>query len=350
MKRVSDNSTDGFSRRRFLANASAVGAIPWLGLPRMAAAEPPPEIRKIRLAGPIPIVCTAPQLLAEELLHLEGFSEVEYVSIMESGIDLFRDGRVDMSMWNVPSLVPVLDAGHPIVILAGIHPGCWELFGNERVRAIRDLKGKNIAIHGNRDGESVVFLDVDHSLIASILAYVGIDPQKDVNWVLGSSYDEAMHLFVDGKADAYMAPPPRPQELGARKIGHVIVNGTQDRPWSQYYCCVLAANQQFVDRYPVATKRAVRAFLKATDICSQDPERVARHLAAKGWEPRYEVGLEVLNSISFKRWREVDPEDTVRFFALRLHEVGMIKSTPQKIIDRGTDWRFLNELKRELKA
>jgi len=113
---------------------------------------------------------------------------------------------------------------------------------------------------------------------------------------------------------------------------------------------VLAANQQFVDRYPVATKRAVRAFLKATDICAQDPVRVARHLAAKGWEPRYEVGLEVLNSVSFKRWREVHPEDTVRFFALRLRDVGMVKSTPQKIIDRGTDWRFLNELKRELKA
>jgi len=41
---------------------------------------------------------------------------------------------------------------------------------------------------------------------------------------------------------------------------------------------------------------------------------------------------------------------TVRFWALRLHEVGMIKSDPNKIIADGTDWRFLNELKRELKA
>jgi NitT/TauT family transport system substrate-binding protein len=40
----------------------------------------------------------------------------------------------------------------------------------------------------------------------------------------------------------------------------------------------------------------------------------------------------------------------VRFFALRLHEVGMIKSSPSKITTEGTDWRFLNELKRELKA
>jgi NitT/TauT family transport system substrate-binding protein len=40
----------------------------------------------------------------------------------------------------------------------------------------------------------------------------------------------------------------------------------------------------------------------------------------------------------------------MRFYALRLHEVGMIKSSPNKIIAEGTDWRFLNEVKRELKA
>ena len=52
----------------------------------------------------------------------------------------------------------------------------------------------------------------------------------------------------------------------------------------------------------------------------------------------------------YDRWREYNPEDTVRFYALRLHEIGMIKSTPQKIIAEGTDWRFLDALKRELKA
>jgi NitT/TauT family transport system substrate-binding protein len=40
----------------------------------------------------------------------------------------------------------------------------------------------------------------------------------------------------------------------------------------------------------------------------------------------------------------------MRFYALRLHEVGMIKSSPSAILAEGTDWRFLNELRRELKA
>lgn len=58
----------------------------------------------------------------------------------------------------------------------------------------------------------------------------------------------------------------------------------------------------------------------------------------------------VLREVPYDQWREYDPEDTLRYYALRLHEAGAITSTPQKIIARGTDWRFFNELKRELKA
>jgi len=31
-------------------------------------------------------------------------------------------------------------------------------------------------------------------------------------------------------------------------------------------------------------------------------------------------------------------------------EAGVIKSPPNKLIAQGTDWRFLNELKKELKG
>jgi NitT/TauT family transport system substrate-binding protein len=143
---------------------------------------------------------------------------------------------------------------------------------------------------------------------------------------------------------------PQPQELRARQIGQVILNTAVDRPWSQYYCCMLMAHREFVTKYPVATKRVLRAFLKATDLCAQAPEHAASMLAAKGYEPRYDVAMEVLKSLPYNRWREAHPEDTLRFHALRLHEVGMLKSTPQQIIAQGTDWRFLNELKQELKG
>jgi NitT/TauT family transport system substrate-binding protein len=100
----------------------------------------------------------------------------------------------------------------------------------------------------------------------------------------------------------------------------------------------------------VAAKRALRALLKASDVCSREPEMAARYLAQKGYETRYEIGLEVLKQLPYNRWRTDNPEDSLRFHALRLYEVGLIKTQPNKLIAQGTDWRFLNELKRELKA
>ena len=155
---------------------------------------------------------------------------------------------------------------------------------------------------------------------------------------------------TEGKADAVLGFPPQPQELRRRGIGHIIVNTGQDRPWSQYFCCAVAGNREFVRKHPVATKRALRAILKSADLCADEPARVARYMADKGFEPRHDIGLDVLKSLPYRRWRHHDPEDTVRFYALRMHEVGIIKTGPQRLIKQGTDWRFFNELKKELKG
>jgi NitT/TauT family transport system substrate-binding protein len=330
-------SANRFSRRRFLANASALSAASLFGLPRTAAAEPPPETTKIRLLH-LPGICLAPNYIAEELLRLEGFSDVEYVqqehTASTSVVDIWPDAPM--------VLIPGVDAGEPLVALAGLHGGCYELFAHERVRAIRDLKNRRVAV--------TLVGSLEYYYVASIMAYVGIDPRRDIQWIEGKTFDDTMRTFIDGKADAFLAFPPQPQQLRAQKIGHVIVNTTQDRPWEQYFCCMIAARREFVTRNPVATKRAMRAILKAADICAREPERAARYIVAKGYEPSYEIALEVVTSLSYDRWRTYDLEDTLRFYALRLHEVGMIKSTPQKIIAQSLDLRFLKELKKELKA
>ena|SRR5215831_3886618 len=94
----------------------------------------------------------------------------------------------------------------------------------------------------------------------------------------------------------------------------------------------------------------LRAILKAAELWAAELARAARRLVDAGVTSRSYCALQTVSELSYDRWREYDPEDTVRFYALRLHEVGFIKSTPQQIIAEGTDWRFLNELKRELKA
>ena len=187
-------------------------------------------------------------------------------------------------------------------------------------------------------------------LLAVMAAHVGLDPRQATS--AGSPPHPASRskLFEDGKIDAFLGFPPEPQELRARHIGHVIVNSTADRPWSQYFCCMLAATATMSRRYPVATKRALRAMLKAADLVRRPGRRGRGSIVDGGFATRYDYALQTLNENPYDKWREYDPEDTMRFYALRLHEVGFIKSSPQKIIAEDTDWRFLDELKRELKA
>ncbi len=111
-----------------------------------------------------------------------------------------------------------------------------------------------------------------------------------------------------------------------------------------------AGNREYVRRYPVATKRVLRALLKATDFCAAEPTRAAQLIVERGFAKRYDYALQTLSEVAYDKWRDYDPEDSMRFYALRLYEAGLVKSTPQKIIADGTDWRFLNELKQELKA
>jgi NitT/TauT family transport system substrate-binding protein len=341
---MSAQQAEGWTRRCFLSGLTMAGTVGLLGLrPKLVAAEPPPETTRIRLVK-VPSICRAPQFIAETLLAGEGFTEVHYIEDADGGVgtrQTLASGEVDLSMSYVGPLIQQIDTRGQIVFLAGVQVGCFELIGTERVRAIRDLKGKTVAVSGL--GGS------DHVFIASMAAYVGLEPQQQITWAKYRPA-EAVPLLVEGKIDALMAFPPFAQELRARQIGHVVVNSTQDRPWSQYFCCLVAGNHEFIRTHPVATKRALRAILKAADMCATDPEHAARFLVSNGFATHYDYALQALKEIPYNQWREYDPEETVRFYALRLHELGMIKSSPQKIIAQGTDWRFLNELKRELKG
>src|SRR5215813_6968816 len=333
----------GLSRRQFLNGLTLARTAELLGLrPGSVAAEPPPETTRIRLVQ-IPSICQAPSYVAEEMLRSEGFTEVHYLKKAGTADieQALASGEADINGHFAAPLLLRLEAGDPIVILGGLHIGCFELFGTNEVRSIRDLKGKTVAVPA-LDSSRYVFL-------ASMVAYVGLDPHKDINFVTHPG-PESIRLLSEGKIDAYLGFPPEPQEMRDKQIGNVVVNSTVDRPWSQYFCCMLAGNREFVRKHPVATKRALRAILKAADVCAREPEWAARFLVDAGFTPRYDYALQALKEIPYARWREYDPEDTIRYYALRLREIGMIKASPNKIIADGADWRFLNELRREMKG
>src|SRR5215469_5486431 len=224
------------TRRRFLT-LSLAGAAGLVRARPALAAEGDPEITSVRIQK-APSICNAPRYVAQELLRAEGFTDIRYVSVPLSGAyQAFMRGDFDFTTDFAPPCVRAIDQGMAIGVAALNSP--------------------------------------QHMFLAPIVAHIGIDPGKDINWVVSPSV-KPMQLFIDGKLDGFLGLPPEPQEWHAHRVGHVILNSTVDRPWSQYFCCMLAGRREFVQKYPVATKRVTRAILKAADLCATEPARAAR--------------------------------------------------------------------------
>jgi NitT/TauT family transport system substrate-binding protein len=264
-------------KRRAILRALAAGVIGGVNGPRLGvAAEAPPETTRIRLDRfPFDVACLAPSWVAEELLRAEGFKTVEYVSNPTGDNDLLVAGKTDMTFNDALGLVFAVDDGQPVVGLAGMHGGCYELFGSERVRSVAELRGRTVLV-SNRGR---------HAFVAAMASYVGLDPRTDLKIVITP---DAAQQFAEGKAEAVLGFPPEPQEFRARRIGRSLVNTAVDRPWSQYFCCFATGNRDFVRKHPVATKRALRALVKAVDICAAEPEKVVRGLVERGFLKGYE--------------------------------------------------------------
>jgi NitT/TauT family transport system substrate-binding protein len=325
------------TRRGFLGGIAAAGAAGLIRAPREEAAEGTLEttsVRFIKNSG----ICIAPQYVAEELLRAEGFTDICYEDTPAPQVsNALTHGKVDFTLSFAVNHIQAIDAGAPITILAGVHIGCFELFAAEDIHGITWLRGKSVGLQA-----------APAALLTLLAAHVGLDPVKDILWVTDPS-PKPIELFAEGKINAFLGFPPEPQELRARRVGHLIFSTSVDRPWSQYFCCMLAGNREYVERHPVATKRVLRAILKSADICVSDPPGVARRLVDGGFTPRYDFALQTISELPYDKWREYDADDTVRFYALRLRDAGLIKSSPQKIAEN-TDWRIFEDLKRELKA
>jgi NitT/TauT family transport system substrate-binding protein len=199
---MSGQQAAGWTRRAFLGGVTLTGMVGLLGVPRgRAAAEPPPETTTLRLMR-LPSICEAPVQMAGDLLMGEGFSEVQYVQGAASpdAYKALAAGDVHMALLFAGGVVTRIDTGAPLVLLGGIHVGCFELFGSARVHSVRDLEGKIVAVPALGSHQ--------HLFVASIAAYVGLDPRTDIHWAIHRG-PEAMQLLAEDKIDGLMGFPPR---------------------------------------------------------------------------------------------------------------------------------------------
>jgi NitT/TauT family transport system substrate-binding protein len=248
------------TRRQFLLTSlSLLGASGFAHAPVAAVAEGLLETTSVRLVNDRSI-CIAPLLVTEELLRADGFTDVQYVDtpVVEE-LKALASAKVDLALILPQMLGVAMDAGEPITVLAGVHVGCFELFARKGIRSIADLKGKSVGLK---------YAPPD--LLRLMAAHVGLDPTEDLRWVIDPA-QRPMELFAEGKIDAFLGFPPEPQELRARHAGHVILSRAVDRPWSQYFCCMLAGNRDYIRKYPVATKRSAGF---EPDVCARVRARI----------------------------------------------------------------------------
>jgi len=310
-----------------------------LGAP---ATLPPPETTTVRIV--IPFTCDPGLMLAGDYLREEGFTDVRYVNtpFFERGWLLNREA--DVSLGHPEFITASLDAGVPLVMLAGLHSGCLEVWAGPGIQNIGELRGKKIAVL--RTDTSDQF----YAFFATLLGYVGIDPLKEVQFIdAGGNRQEMINAFIEGRADAILtASGPAFRRL-PKAPGHVILATTTDKPWSQYLCCTLVAHRDWARQNPIATKRVTRAVLRAVDRAAKDPPRAAHDqvAAAGGGFTDESLVLETMAMCAYN-WRELDPEETLRFFALRLADAKLITSTPQQLITKGTDLAYMRQLRKEL--
>jgi NitT/TauT family transport system substrate-binding protein len=341
------------TRRQVLRGAAGLGLAAATGtlLPACSSAakrpatelrsDAPPETTSIRLYSLPDVQCIAAQYMAEPFLREEGFTDVQYPrrSARES-LETLQKGDFDIVVAYAATVIPMIEAGAPLVMLGGIHVGCWQVFGTGDIKSVRDFKDKTVSIIGPKFNDGL--------FMAMTLNDVGLDLNKDVK-IVSHLPSENARILSSGEVDALVAFPPVSMDLRVKGIGKVVINSLTDPPWSNYYCCTAVTTRDWLEKRPVATKRALRAVLKGADVVATDPNGSARFMVDRGYSNNFDYTCDILKEIPYNKiWQDFDPVDSVRFYALRLKQAGVIKSTPDEILERGTDFRYLNDLRKEL--
>ena len=361
MKRFEHPSADGqiVTRRELLRLTLGTGALlagggllaacgqqqGALGAP---AALPPPETTTVRIVTPS--ACDPGLMLAGDYLREEGFTDVRYVDANFIDRKWLLEREADVALAHPEFITASLDAGVPLVMLAGLHSGCLQVWAAPGIRTISELRGKRIAVR------RIDTSDQYYVFFAALLGYIGVDPLNDVQFIAFGSGAEMRKAFIEGRADALLVGStsgPTFQRL-PKAPGQVILATATDKPWSQYLCCTLVAHRDWARQNPIAAKRVTRAVLRATDRVARDHAAAAHDsvsaaaAAAAGGDFADESLVRETIDMSTYNWRELDPEETLRFFALRLAEAKLIKSTPQQLIAQGTDLAYRRQLRKEL--
>jgi NitT/TauT family transport system substrate-binding protein len=298
---------------------------------------PPPETTTIRL-GTLP--CDHPVMASEAFLQQEGFTRTEILAGRQ-----LAGGRVDIDVaFTVFDVAQLLESGQRIVVFAGLHPGCVEIWAQPGIGSLQDLRGRTLVVQSRTLGNFA------YSYPAIALKHSGVELNQ-VNWVVQPDANPVA-LFLEGKNDAVYAAQVGSAALHANPAnrGHVIHSQLMDRPWSVLPCCMIVAKQEWYSANPVAAKRTVRAILRAADAQTSSRADAVKRVTDRGLfgGPANFENVLFAASMVPANWRDLDAERSLRFYGQLLADVGLLKVSVEDMV-RTIDSRILEELRVELR-
>ena len=224
---------------------------------------------KVKLAY-IGLTCEAAMFVAEE----KGFFEEEGIDVelIKTDWDGLRDGlglgRFDVNYTLIMYLLKPIEQGLDVKITGGIHTGCLRVHAaaDSGIETVEDLRGKRIGIPTMG---SPPFLFASRALAAK-----GLDPEKDVEWVVVAP-DVSMLALENGQVDAIADSEPIGSILAAQGKVRIVADQGADPQFRDEYCCAVVVNGDFAKRDPETAAKVTRALLKGARWVDENPVSAA---------------------------------------------------------------------------
>lgn len=205
----------------------------------------------------------------------KGFFETEGVKVEVAGIfkagpelmSAFAAGALDMGYVGVaPATTAAANKTAKIVVLAQVNTEGSALVVKKdgKIQTVSELVGKSAAVPGHSTVQDFLFRK----------ALLKFKTQPDQVKIMVLKPPEMIGALRTDQIDAFIAWEPYPAKAITSEVGRVIA--ASHDIWKDHPCCVLAADERFIESQPEKAKSMVRGHVKAIEFIRQHHEEAIK--------------------------------------------------------------------------
>lgn len=323
-------------RRQFLKSTAAIAGTAGFALSKSAVAQALPELIQV---GHLVGICMSPLFYAHAtgLFAAEGLKvELKFMPNPGDALTALAGGVQHIVHIPFTNIIVAANNGAPVRIIGGSGAGGIFLIaqGATGIKSIGDLKnqkGKKLKVGAMR-------LNTFELMLYRVLANAGLK-YDDFDMVWFNDTLSMASAFEAKAVDLVTHVEPFATRL-VDKLGGVPIASNLDTWGKDGPDCVTSARIDFIEKYPEAAKRYLRALLKADAAIKADREK-AVDILDKG--KYYRVDRDTLRAALPRQLPQVNltgaGEQGMRVAIADMTTLGYIKQVPANLID----FRFLNE-------